>query len=73
MTAGQRWRKDKPTAPGWYWFRWDPSKSVTIVKIFKEDCDWRVLEMGHTYDGALAGYSTGEFQGPITPHDQEAG
>jgi hypothetical protein len=67
--AGQRWTRRKPTEPGWYWFRWDKDRDAIIVVVSIEDCDWRVLEMGNTYSGAFAGYTSGEFQGPLTPNE----
>ena len=67
--AGQRWTREKPSREGVYWFRWSGNSSPLIVSVAKDDCDWRVLEMGNEYDGALGGYSNGEWQGPIFPNE----
>ncbi len=61
MTAGQRWRKERPTKPGYYWFKIDERLEIVDVPTG----EWGEL--------ASAYYQGGEWQGPITPHDQEAG
>ena len=73
MTAGQRWRKDKPTRVGMYrWRRYSEWKSFNV--------DVRVGNKGPEvwWEGYLTAYLTdevvGEWCGPLEPpHDQEAG
>lgn len=67
------WTREKPSKEGVYWFRWAVNSNSLIVSVAKDDCDWRVLEMGHQYDGALAGYGDGEWLGPITPDSFQQG
>ena len=67
------WTREKPSKEGVYWFRWTVNSNSLIVSVAKDDCDWRVLEMGHQYDGALAGYGDGEWLGPITPDSFQQG
>ena len=67
------WTRGKPSKEGVYWFRWTVNSNSLIVSVAKDDCDWRVLEMGHQYDGALAGYGDGEWLGPITPDSYQQG
>ena len=67
------WTREKPSKEGVYWFRWTENSNPLILSVAKDDCDWRVLEMGNQYDGALAGYSGGEFLGPITPDSYQQG
>ena len=67
------WTSEKPSKEGVYWFRWTENSNPLILSVAKDDCDWRVLEMGNQYDGALAGYSGGEFLGPITPDSYQKG
>ena len=67
------WTREKPSKEGVYWFRWTVNSNSLIVSVAKDDCDWRVLEMGHQYDGALAGYGDGEWLGPITPESYQHG
>lgn len=67
------WTSQRPNREGVYWFRWSVSSRPLIVSVAKDDCAWRVLEMGNQYDGALAGYSDGEWLGPITPDSYQQG
>ena len=67
------WTSQRPNREGVYWFRWSVSSRPLIVSVAKDDCAWRVLEMGNQYDGSLAGYSDGEWLGPITPDSYQQG
>ena len=67
------WTREKPSKEGVYWFRWTENSNPLILSVAKDDCAWRVLEMGNQYDGALAGYSDGEWLGPITPDSYQQG
>ena len=74
MTAGQRWRKDKPTAPGWYWFRLAPGHYPIIERYDKDE--YGGLVMYTPSNGQLLKFplAPGEWCGPLEPpHDQEAG
>ena len=70
--AGQRWSRERPTAPGEYrWRRYSKYKSYK-VDVRNGDNGLEVW-----WEGDITAYLTdevvGEWQGPITPHDQEAG
>ena len=67
------WTREKPSKEGVYWFRWGKDRDSIIVLVLIEYGDWRVMEMGHQHGGALAGYVTGEFLGPITPDSYQQG
>ena len=67
------WTSKRPTKEGVYWFRWGKDRDAIIVLVLIEYGDWRVMEMGHQHSGALAGYVTGEFLGPITPDSYQQG
>lgn len=67
------WTSQRPNREGVYWFRWSVSSRPLIVSVVKDDCAWRVLEMGNQYDGSLAGYSDGEWLGPLSPTDRQQG
>ena len=67
------WTREKPSKEGVYWFRWGKDRDAIIVLVLIEYGDWRVMEMGHQHSGALAGYVTGEFLGPITPDSYQQG
>ena len=67
------WTRERPTKEGVYWFRWGKDRDAIIVLVLIEYGDWRVMEMGHQHSGALAGYVTGEFLGPITPDSYQRG
>ena len=67
------WTRKRPTKEGVYWFRWGKDRDAIIVLVLIEYGDWRVMEMGHQHSGALAGYVTGEFLGPITPDSYQQG
>ncbi len=74
MTAGQRWSIGKPKQEGWYWFRTEVTEAE-ICRIYQDaDDQWwaTCTEWDEAYklENILIG---AEFQGPITPHDQEAG
>ncbi|MGR6036092.1 MAG: hypothetical protein ACU4EQ_12735 [Candidatus Nitrosoglobus sp.] len=34
-----KWTKEKPTEPGWYWWRYDTGESLSIVRIYSKDED----------------------------------
>lgn len=67
-SAGQRWSTQKPTVPGWYWYRNDSELCVLNI-------DWSEL-VERLYvncdgDDVLENYD-GEWLGPITPTDDAA-
>jgi len=61
MTA---WTREKPTKPGWYWWRWAPKSLMLVLDV-------------HVRDGKMQAFSylglnpidecDGEWQGPIEP------
>lgn len=75
MTAGQRWSIGKPTVPGWYWWRLAQGTDVEMVMVFTQGLHLRARIYGYTPEKRPCKISQtgGEWQGPITPHDQEAG
>ncbi len=69
--AGQRWSNDRPKEPGWYWRRYEAFGSVVIAVV-------HVAKSGgylciDNFGGIVDESCLGEWQGPIAPHDQEAG
>lgn len=73
MTAGQRWSKERPTEPGWYWFRF-PSNSVD-PEVFKIHHGEDGLEVVGPFsetplDEWMEDCDGGEWQGPITPNEE---
>ena len=79
MTAGgasQRWSKDKPKAPGWYWWRNKPiGYDVQVVKVrFLHGWGQELFVSFETGDKIPFKEINGEWCGPLEPpHDQEAG
>lgn len=70
MSAGQRWSKELPKEPGFYWWR----RSVGFHKVLKLYSFGGGLCINANDDNfPIEEIDGGEWQGPITPHDQEAG
>ena len=66
--SGQRWTREKPTEPGWYWYR-EPGLGAEAVCVYQPNGpDTDYLEI---YDTPLTEFD-GEFQGPLTPHEATA-
>lgn len=71
MTAGQRWRKEKPTVPGWYWLRREgfvpevfqlvelPGPMAELQAVYIED--------GHIERMLLSKMYPCEWCSPLTP------
>ncbi len=72
MTAGQRWTTERPKEPGWYWWRNHGDKGE-IVHVVAPDVVLLCGDMGIFSVRTMIGDGTGEWQGPITSNDQEAG
>lgn len=75
--AGQRWSRNKPTVPGWYWWR-RPGEEPTIaqVRASLHEGLFFYLPENEGREGSISvsvAWPDTEWQGPITPHDQEAG
>jgi hypothetical protein len=72
--ASQRWSKEKPTVAGWYW--WRQSRNDVAQPCFVYWAE-QILYLHRCWakypDRVLSDVRGGEWQGPITPHDQEAG
>ena len=71
--AGQRWTRDKPTQEGWYWYR--DSDVTCHSMVYVEE----MLVLGsirvaiyRSGDGMFISKMSGEFQGPLTPHEATA-
>lgn len=48
MCEPLRWTRERPTEPGWYWYRW-PNGSACIVEIHRGP-----FCLTHLYTGVLA-------------------
>jgi hypothetical protein len=69
----RRWTRDKPTQPGWYWWRIEGSMEPThccVVHVSTRGQRWYVegLDKTEIHMGSDP-YDGGEWQGPITPHE----
>ena len=75
MTAGQRWSRAVPKVPGWYWWRLNEEADIEMVMVFTQGIYLLARLYGYTPEKKAIKLSKtgGEWQGPITPHDQEAG
>ena len=73
--AGQRWTRNKPTEPGWYWWRHNACSPVHATHLERGNgCDqdglWYAKEnMCVPHNAAYVPY--GEWLGPITPEQAE--
>jgi hypothetical protein len=66
MTPGQRWTLDKPTKPGWYWYR-EPRLGPEVVEVYQPNGpDTDYLEIN---DCPLSAFN-GEWQGPLVPNEE---
>ena len=69
-----QWTKDKPKCPGWYWHRNKllPSVQPSPVQVVQQTGGELIVcwNLSHVRMSQVSPES--EFQGPITPHDQEA-
>lgn len=74
MTAGQRWSRDRPSRPGWYWFRNTDLVDEHEPRIVYLRDYVRGLAVGNCHIDGFTRYEEGEWCGPLEPpHDQEAG
>lgn len=65
MTA---WTTEKPTQPGWYWWRVDAAHSARVHEFTMYE--GRFLETnvtGRLFNSVVC--QCGEWQGPIAPHE----
>lgn len=62
--AGQRWTRERPTEPGWYWFRNSDGLQMLVVIYGPSNH----LEVNCQGDTELEHYH-GEFQGPLSPNE----
>ncbi len=60
-----RWTSDKPTVPGWYWWRQKPGGVLAIVE-FASGVRYPL------YGGRYFKPQGGEWSGPLTPPDDQA-
>ena len=75
------WTTQKPTKPGWYWYRWpsNPQLGAEIIEITQPDGpDTDTLGMGNPYcgwtlDEYLAEHGPVEWQGPLEPTERDEG
>jgi hypothetical protein len=60
------WTTEKPTAPGWYWYRDQDGRNAEFIKVFvgSENVN-AYFPSEDTYCGA--DMLTGQFSGPILP------
>lgn len=67
--AGQRWTREKPTEPGWYWWRDEGLyNGIKILQLSLVMSDLQVHEHG-MLNGLLVRELPGEWQGPLTPNE----
>jgi hypothetical protein len=60
-----KWTKDKPTQPGWYWWRWSRDKGNAHITRLNEH--WQAMENKHVPSNAYYLFEEGEWAGPIEP------
>jgi hypothetical protein len=65
--AGQRWTRNKPTEPGWYWWRTVNGDSAVRIIHTHEGGLLIQFEGGHVTH--LHRVTLGEWQGPLTPNE----
>jgi flagellar biosynthesis chaperone FliJ len=62
------WMKDKPTVPGWYWYRYDKVCRPSVCEVAKlNDGTLKEIIRESTYYGNL---SDGEWVGPLDPPEE---
>lgn len=77
MTAGQRWSKEKPTVPGWYWWRCWNQHGVAIVHEPDPIRPWHTSDRsqavtlfnskGRLTSTRMNRMADGEWCGPLVP------
>lgn len=61
-----KWTKEKPTQPGWYWWRDKYSSDIVHVT---EDSGMLVVKLGFDIEDFIIDLS-GEWAGPICPPEE---
>ena len=61
--AGQRWTRERPTEPGWYWYKGDTDLDAVVVWVAPNLC---LINL--THKGPVRAYD-GLWQGPLTPNE----
>lgn len=64
--AGQRWTRERPTEPGWYWYRAVPDSELIVW--VNDAGEVSSLNYDTTVDRM-----PGEWQGPLFPSEARAG
>lgn len=78
LEGQMKWTTEKPTKPGWYWYRLTPASEYSVVELvwstglFNTPAVPGLREVRHTVAGrghfSIEGVR-GEWQGPIEPED----
>jgi len=64
-TAAMNWTTDKPTKPGWYWYRGEcDGHTVKVIHFIDDDGDGPYLA---TSDDVALNDLGGEWAGPVEP------
>lgn len=69
MTAGQRWSTQKPTVPGWYWWRWKGEVRAIQLAVLPGSTTGKMYVKGGISVPINALDCDGEWQGPLTPNE----
>ncbi len=72
VRTGKTWTSARPTAPGWYWWRYDYSSPYPVICRLVLDEDQHLMER---YDGNFLHelVDDGEWAGPLQPPAQGEG
>ena len=69
MSAGQRWSRERPTVPGWYWWRnVEMGYEPDLAQIDMVDEKLRAYFICEFEE--WVNVMDGEWQGPITPNEE---
>ncbi len=69
MSPALRWTSEKPSVPGWYWYRGETDLNEIIVWV---STDLRVVFAGTNFRSWPVEEIAGEWSGPLTPPDDQA-
>jgi len=61
------WTTDKPTKPGWYWYRPASDQNIEVVEIARPHGDLHIYMLGHPDLCPPYEQVEGEWAGPLEP------
>ena len=61
-----QWTREKPTQPGWYWFRFVSHKGSHVRNIIRGHGETLLVEFADRFCD-LSALADAEFSGPLTP------